>query len=47
MSHYFHTHLPAQFDAIVHIDHTRAVQPLAPEPTWHAGEVDETYPSGL
>lgn len=46
-SHYFHTRLPAQFDAMVHIDHTRAVQPLVPEPIWHAGEADETYPSGL
>jgi erythromycin esterase-like protein len=47
MSHYFHTRLPAQFDAMIHIDHTRAVQPLVPEPTWHAGEPAETYPSGL
>jgi erythromycin esterase-like protein len=47
MSHYFHTRLPAQFDAMIHIDHTRAVQPLVPEPAWHAGEPAETYPSGL
>jgi erythromycin esterase-like protein len=47
MSHYFHTRLPAQFDAMIHIDHTRAVQPLVPEPVWHAGEPAETYPSGL
>lgn len=47
MSHYFHTRLPAQFDAMIHIDHTRAVQPLVPEPTWHGGEPAETYPSGL
>ncbi|MDE2605081.1 MAG: erythromycin esterase family protein [Burkholderiales bacterium] len=46
-SHYFHTHLPAQFDAMIHIDRTRAVQPLVPEPIWHAGEPAETYPSGL
>ena len=46
-SHYFHTRLPAQFDAMIHIDETRAVQPLVPEPTWHAGEPAETYPSGL
>jgi erythromycin esterase-like protein len=46
-SHYFHTRLPAQFDAMIHIDHTRAVQPLVPEPVWHAGEPAETYPSGL
>ena len=47
MSHYFHTRLPEQFDAMVHVDETRAVEPLVPEPTWHAGEPAETYPSGL
>ena len=47
MSHYFHTRLPAQFDAMIHIDETRAVQPLVAEPVWHAGEPAETYPSGL
>jgi erythromycin esterase-like protein len=47
MSHYFHTRLPSQFDAMIHIDETRALQPLVAEPTWHAGEPAETYPSGL
>ena len=47
MSHYFHTRLPAQFDAMIHIDETRALRPLVPEPAWHAGEPAETYPSGL
>jgi erythromycin esterase-like protein len=47
MSHYFDTVLPSQFDAMVHIDQTRALQPLVPEPEWHAGEPAETYPSGL
>jgi len=47
MSHYFHTRLPAQFDAMIHIDQTEAVRPLVPEPIWHAGEPAETYPSGL
>lgn len=28
MSHYFFTHLPQQFDAIIHIDRTTAVEPL-------------------
>ncbi|NNU42963.1 erythromycin esterase family protein [Ramlibacter montanisoli] len=46
-SHYFHTRLPAQFDAMIHIDETRAVQPLVAEPAWHAGEPAETYPSEL
>lgn len=47
MSHYFHARLPEQFDAMIHIDETRAVQPLVAEPAWHAGEPAETYPSGL
>jgi len=47
LSHYFHTRLPAQFDAIIHIDATRAVEPLAQEPRWITGEPPETYPSGL
>jgi erythromycin esterase-like protein len=47
MSHYFQTKLAAQFDAMIHIDETRAVEPLVPEPEWQAGEPAETYPSGL
>lgn len=47
MSHYFHTRLPLQFDAMIHIDETRALEPLVPEPEWHAGEPPETYPTGL
>lgn len=46
-SHYFHTRLTAQFDAMIHVDETRALEPLVPEPQWHAGEPPETYPSGL
>jgi erythromycin esterase-like protein len=47
MSHYFEAHLPSQFDLLVHIDATRALEPLVPEPEWHTGEPPETYPSGL
>lgn len=46
-SHYFQTRLPAQFDVLVHLDETRALQPLQAEPAWHAGEAPETYPTGL
>jgi hypothetical protein len=28
MSHYLHAILPAQFDAVIHFDETRAVEPL-------------------
>lgn len=47
LSHYFHAELPRQFDAVVHIDETRAVEPLVPEQRWRSGEPPETYPTGL
>ncbi|HYC88328.1 MAG TPA: erythromycin esterase family protein [Thermoanaerobaculia bacterium] len=47
LSHYFHAHLPRQFDAIIHFDHTRAVEPLEREATWTSEEPPETYPSGI
>ena len=46
-SHYFHAQLPDQFDAILHFDETRAVEPLERTTAWEAGEVPETYPSTL
>jgi len=46
-SHYFAASLPEQFDGIFHIDETRAVEPLERTVAWEAGEVEETYPSGL
>jgi erythromycin esterase-like protein len=46
-SHYFHAQLPSQFDAMIHFDETRAVEPLERRAQWHSGEVPETYPSGL
>jgi len=46
-SHYFHAQLPRQFDAVIHIDRTSAVEPLDPTAGWHSGEPPETYPEGL
>jgi erythromycin esterase-like protein len=46
-SHYFMASLSEQFDGILHYDRTRAVEPLERDIEWQAGEVDETYPSGL
>jgi erythromycin esterase-like protein len=46
-SHYFMASLPDQFDGILHYDRTRAVEPLERTVEWEAGEVGETYPSGL
>ena len=46
-SHYFHASLPAQFDAVLHFDRTRAVEPLERTAEWETGEVPETFPSGI
>jgi erythromycin esterase-like protein len=46
-SHYFMTRLPQQFDALLHIDHSHALEPLDRQAPWVSGEVPETYPSGM
>ncbi len=46
-SHYFRARLPDQFDYVLHFDETRAVEPLDRDTLWDAGEVAETFPSGL
>jgi erythromycin esterase-like protein len=48
-SHYFQANLCEQFDAVIHIDHTRSVEPLERTTFWEKGEVEvpETYPTGL
>ncbi|WP_433754547.1 erythromycin esterase family protein [Nocardia sp. CA-135398] len=46
-SHYFHTRAADQFDALIHLDHTTALEPLEPTSAWIAGTTPETYPSGL
>jgi erythromycin esterase-like protein len=46
-SHYFLAQLPNQFDAVLHYDETRAVEPLERTSEWEKGEVPETYPSML
>jgi erythromycin esterase-like protein len=47
LSHYFRTRLPDQFDAVLHFDETRAVEPLERTAKWEAGEVPETFPFGV
>jgi erythromycin esterase-like protein len=47
LSHYFHARLPEQFDAFIHIDETRAVDPLERASIWEEGELPETYPFTL
>jgi erythromycin esterase-like protein len=44
LSHYFHARLADQFDAVVHVDETRAVEPLELTSEWERGELPETYP---
>jgi erythromycin esterase-like protein len=46
-SHYFMTRLAQQFDALIHIDETSALEPLDHGPVWHSVEPPETYPSGV
>ena len=46
-SHYFHVRPSDQFDAMIHIDTTSALEPLEPTSGWIAGQNPETYPSGL
>jgi len=46
-SHYFHTRLANQFDALIHIDETNALEPLDTGAAWISGESAETYPSGV
>ncbi|HJV69042.1 erythromycin esterase family protein [Ideonella sp.] len=45
-SHYLLARLPQQFDALIHIDMTRAVEPLERNAEWSI-EAPETYPAGL
>ncbi len=46
-SHYFEAELSRQFDAVLHYNVTRAVEPLERTARWNAGEVPETYPTAL
>jgi erythromycin esterase-like protein len=46
-SHYFEVRLPDQFDAVIHLDETRALEPLEREQLWETGEPPETYPFGV
>ena len=45
-SHYFLASLPGQFDVVVHIDETRALEPLE-RVARHEADLPETYPTGV
>jgi erythromycin esterase-like protein len=47
VSHYFNAQLSHQFDAVIHFDQTRAVEPLDRTAGWDSGELPETFPSGV
>lgn len=46
-SHYFEARVAEQFDALIHMDHTRAVEPLPVSSQAPVKEVPETFPSGV
>jgi erythromycin esterase-like protein len=45
-SHYFEAALPEQFDVVIHLDKTRALEPLERLSALSNGEQPETYPEG-
>ena len=47
ISHYFYARIAEQFDAVIHIDTTRALQPLDALSELTREELPETYPSGV
>jgi erythromycin esterase-like protein len=46
-SHYFYAHMPTQFDAVLHFDETRAVEPIDYSAEWEKGEVPREFPFGV
>ena len=47
VSHYFYARLPRQFDAVIHFDRTRALEPLDKVASWTQTDVPETFPEGI
>ena len=47
LSHYYHADMSRQFDAVLHFDETRALEPLDREAHVAVGNVPETYPAGV
>ena len=46
-SHYFEARLAEQFDAVIHLDTTQALEPLERYSAWETGEPPETFPTGV
>lgn len=47
MTHSLKSNLPAQFDAVLHFDHTRALVPLGFPYPRISGDIPATYPSAI
>ncbi|QTP55830.1 erythromycin esterase family protein [Billgrantia sulfidoxydans] len=47
ISHYFKASMARQFDAVFHVDETRAVEPFDRGEQWHPEEAPDTYPFGV
>lgn len=49
LSHYFVAQIPRQFDAVIHLDQTRAVEPLEVSPVWERSELEmpDVFPLAL
>jgi erythromycin esterase-like protein len=47
ISHYFYADLRRQFNAVLHFDKTRALEPLEKPEAWEHTELPETFPSGI
>jgi erythromycin esterase-like protein len=46
-SHYFHSRVAEQFDAMIHLDETRALEPLERSAETQSDEPPETFPTSL
>ncbi|GAB2847006.1 erythromycin esterase family protein [Lentzea nigeriaca] len=47
VSHYFQARLADQFDTVIHIDETTALEPLDRTARWETGEVPQSYPHAV
>lgn len=47
VSHYFNARLAVQFDAVIHFDESRAVEPLDKVSSWQHEDAPETFPTGI
>ena len=45
--HFGRARVAEQFDAVIHFDETRAVEPLERASDWDAGTEYEAFPTGL